>query len=132
MNHTKEIHAKRPTSPHLSIYKPQINSTMSIFHRFSGIGLFFGFSILTWWMICWVFSKFDQKIFDFINHGLVKFSLYLLLAAFFYHLLNGIRHLFWDIGKGYSICALFKTSYLVLIGAITLSGLFFAIIFGYL
>lgn len=129
MNHTKEVHSKRPTSPHLSIYKPQINSTMSIFHRFTGMGLFFGFSILAWWMIFWIFSKFDQKIFDFINHGLVKFCLYLIVVAFFYHLLNGIRHLFWDIGKGYSICALFKTSYAVLVGTLLLSGLFFTLIF---
>jgi succinate dehydrogenase / fumarate reductase, cytochrome b subunit len=132
MNHTKELHSKRPMSPHLSIYKPQINSTMSIFHRFTGIGLFFGFSILAWWMICWIFSKFDQAIFDLINHGFVKFCLYALVVSFFYHLLNGIRHLFWDIGKGYSLSALSKTSYLVLATTIILSIVFFTLIFGYL
>lgn len=132
MNHTKEIHSRRPISPHLSIYKPQINSIMSIFHRFTGIGLFFGFAAWAWWMICWIFSKFDQQIFDLINCIYVKLCLYIMFTAFFYHLLNGIRHLFWDIGKGYSICALFKTSYLVLLGTIALSGYFFALIFGYL
>jgi len=123
INH--EIRNKRPTSPHLSIYKPQINSTMSIFHRFTGIGIFVGFSILVWWMICWIFSKFDQEIFNFINCGLVKLCLYAVIVAFFYHMLNGIRHLFWDIGKGFSICALMKTSYMVLGGTILLSILFF-------
>ena len=132
MNHTKEIHSRRPTSPHLSIYKLQINSTMSIFHRFTGIGLFLGFSILAWWMICWIFSKFDQDIFNIINCIYIKFALYALVIAFFYHLLNGIRHLFWDIGKGYSISTLFKTSYLVIFGTIALSVYFFALIFGYL
>lgn len=116
---------KRPLSPHLGIYKPQINSTMSIFHRFTGIGLFIGFSVLAWWLVCWVFSKFNPNVFAFISLPIVKFGIYLLIVSFFYHLANGIRHLFWDIGLGYSICALFKTSYLVLVITIILSGYFF-------
>ena len=128
MNDSEKTTQRRPLSPHLGIYKPQINSTMSIFHRFTGIGLFIGFSVLAWWMVCWVFSKFNPNVFAFISHPFVKFSLYVLVISFFYHLLNGIRHLFWDIGIGYSICALFKTSYLVLLGTILLSGYFVYII----
>ena len=43
-----EVKNSRPTSPHLSIYKPQISSMLSIGHRLSGIGLFFcpGYALL--------------------------------------------------------------------------------------
>jgi succinate dehydrogenase / fumarate reductase cytochrome b subunit len=125
MTDSKISSQERPTSPHLGIYKPQINSIMSILHRLTGIGLFIGFAVLAWWMIFWVFSKFSPNVFSFISHPIVKFGICLLVISFFYHLLNGIRHLFWDMGIGHSICALFKTSYLVILGTLALSGYFF-------
>jgi succinate dehydrogenase / fumarate reductase cytochrome b subunit len=124
MSHTEEIHNKRPTSPHLSIYKTQISSVMSIFHRLTGIGLFIGFAMLSWWMIFWVFSKFDHDIFNWINCIFVRMGLYCLVMAFFYHLCNGIRHLFWDIGMGYSISAMHKSGWLVVFATILLTTIF--------
>lgn len=118
---------QRPTSPHLSIYKPQINSIMSIFHRFTGLGLFFGFAILSWWLVVWVFSGFDPYWFEIANLPYVKFCINLLIISFFYHFCNGIRHLFWDVGKGYSLPTLFKTSYLVLGATLVLTILFFIV-----
>ncbi|MGV2433417.1 MAG UNVERIFIED_CONTAM: succinate dehydrogenase, cytochrome b556 subunit [Rickettsiaceae bacterium] len=118
---------KRPLSPHLSIYKVQLNSLTSIMHRITGFGLFLGFSILAWWMIIWIFSKFDSTIFNFINYLFVRICIYLLMAGFFYHLLNGIRHLFWDIGKGYSISSMHKSGWLVIIGTIILMTIFYFI-----
>jgi len=129
MPYTDELHNKRPTSPHLTIYKKQISSVMSIFHRLTGIGLFFGFSILSWWMIIWVFSKFDHAIFNWINFLFVRIGLYLLISAFFYHLCNGIRHLFWDVGIGFSITMMHKTGWSVVIMTILLTILFCFITF---
>ena len=34
--------AARPLSPHLQIYKPMLTMTMSIVHRITGIGNYFG------------------------------------------------------------------------------------------
>ena len=124
MTHTEEIHNKRPTSPHLSIYRKQISTVMSIFHRLTGIGAFVGFAMLAWWMILWVFSKFDLEIFNWINCLLVRIGIYLLVASFFYHLCNGIRHLFWDIGMGYSIPAMHKSGWLVVFTTIILTAIF--------
>ena len=124
MSRTEEIHNNRPTSPHLSIYKLQISSVMSIFHRLTGIGLFIGFSMLAWWMIIWVFSKFDHSIFNWINCLFVRIGLYLLVSAFFYHLCNGIRHLFWDIGMGYSIPVMHKSGWVVIFATMILTIIF--------
>lgn len=119
MTRTNEIHNKRPTSPHISIYKKQISSVLSIFHRMTGIGLFIGFSIITWWLVFWVFSKFDPQIFGLVNNLIVRLSLYLLSASLFYHLCTGIRHLFWDMGYGYDIPIMNKTGW----GAVICAGL---------
>ena len=115
MSSTDELHAKGPTSPHISIYKKQISSVMSIFHRMTGIGLFIGFSVITWWMVVWIFSKFDPKVFGLMNNLIVRLGLYALSAALFYHLCNGIRHLFWDMGYGYSIPTMHKSGWSVVV-----------------
>jgi len=100
---TEEIHKARPTSPHLSIYKPQISTVLSIGHRLSGTGLFFMIAALSWWFILWVISKFDPSYLALFDNSFVKILLVLTSYAFFYHLCTGIRHLIWDTGRGFSI-----------------------------
>ena len=80
---TEEIHKARPTSPHLSIYKPQISSVLSVGHRLSGVGLFFMISAVSWWFILWVFSRFDSSYLEIFSNGFVKFLLVLTSYAFF-------------------------------------------------
>ena len=128
MSNTDDIQARRPTSPHLSIYKKQISSVLSIFHRLSGIALFMGFSIIAWWMVIWIFSKFDPKVFGLVNNLIVRLGLYALSGAFFYHLCNGIRHLFWDMGYGYSIPAMHRSGWSVVVISIVLTILFWVVI----
>ena len=41
----------RPLSPHLQIYRPQINMVMSVFHRLTGSALYFGAALIAWWLI---------------------------------------------------------------------------------
>src|SRR5882672_6293343 len=43
--------AQRPLSPHLFIYKPTLTMTMSIVHRITGGGLYFGTLLVAWWLI---------------------------------------------------------------------------------
>ena len=42
---------KRPLSPHMTIYRPQLNSAMSIFHRVAGCGLGLGAVLVVWWFL---------------------------------------------------------------------------------
>ena len=42
---------KRPLSPHLQIYQPQLTSLMSILHRLSGVFLSLGSVVLAYWLI---------------------------------------------------------------------------------
>ena len=120
----EEIHKARPISPHLSIYKPQISSVLSIGHRLSGVGLFFMISALGWWFILWVFSKFDPIYLKIFDSSFVRVLLIVTSYGFFYHLCTGIRHLIWDTGWGFSIRAINYSGWLAVIASILLTLIF--------
>ena len=101
----------RPLSPHLQIYKPQLTSLLSITHRGTGVFLTLGALFLS----CWLLS---------IAHGPQAYGQILLFAwvfSLYYHLCNGIRHLFWDIGLGLEIKTTYLSGYIVLAGSILLT-----------
>ncbi|MBL6621951.1 MAG: succinate dehydrogenase, cytochrome b556 subunit [Rickettsiales bacterium] len=112
----------RPISPHLTIYKPQITSILSISHRISGFFLYLGLLFLSWFIIFSNFQEFfiSEYYISFFNfffaNILGKTALLFWVLAFYYHFCNGIRHLFWDIGKGYEIKSV-KISGLIVIAA---------------
>ena len=95
---------KRPLSPHLQIYKPQLTSILSILHRATGVTLSMGSIILVLWIIALTLGEETYAMFSLIvNHWVSKFILLGFTFGLFYHLSNGIRHLFWDAGYGYDL-----------------------------
>ncbi|RYE12070.1 MAG: succinate dehydrogenase, cytochrome b556 subunit [Rickettsiales bacterium] len=112
---------KRPLSPHLSIYKWQISNSLSILHRISGVALYFGIIISTWIIVLLIYFYDDVHLLK-LN---CKYNIFLKIVlfgwsfAFFYHMFNGIRHLFWDRGKGYELKTMRMSGILVIIFSIT-------------
>lgn len=107
----------RPLSPHLQVYKPQLTTFMSITHRATGIALAVGTLMLVCWLIA---AATGETAFAEVQAFLGSIIGRLLLLgwsyALFYHMCNGLRHLFWDAGKGFEI----ETAYLtgrIVIGA---------------
>ena len=108
----------RPLSPHLTIYKPQATSLLSIFHRVASsllgfilIVIFLAFNlnvvfIGSSFQYCFYFDLFTVMPFLFVS--------YFFLGAMFYHVSNGIRHLSWDLGLGLDIKNLNTTGLIVL------------------
>jgi succinate dehydrogenase / fumarate reductase cytochrome b subunit len=95
---------QRPMSPHLQIYRPQITSAMSIFHRITGVALSAGTLVLVWWLAAAATS--DRAFATaswFIGSWLGILMLFGWTAALWYHFCAGIRHLFWDAGYGYDL-----------------------------
>jgi succinate dehydrogenase cytochrome b556 subunit len=96
----------RPLSPHLTIYKPQLTSTLSIFHRISGVSLslsfillFFFYSFCSHYFILYSFySFFIQLLYSDILLWITISLFSLLLIALHYHASNGTRHILWDFG----------------------------------
>ena len=94
----------RPLSPHLTIYKPQITMVLSITHRMTGVFLSLGIPLIIYWLYALSGGPAAYEMAsDFFSYSLVKVALFLWTAAFYYHLCNGIRHLFWDMGKGFEL-----------------------------
>jgi succinate dehydrogenase / fumarate reductase cytochrome b subunit len=104
----------RPLSPHLQIYSRQITMVMSISHRITGVALAIGSLGLLW-----VLVSLSMGADAFVTaqaclaSPLGQLALFLFSACLMYHLFNGIRHLFWDIGKGYAIPSVYKSGYTV-------------------
>jgi succinate dehydrogenase / fumarate reductase, cytochrome b subunit len=117
------VKSQRPLSPHLSIYKPQLTSILSIMHRATGVALSIGTVLLALWF--WS-AAYSPDCFAWLTaQASGWFGRTLLLgwtAAFFYHLSNGIRHLLWDIGFGFTLPAVYRSGYTVLILTILMTG----------
>jgi succinate dehydrogenase / fumarate reductase cytochrome b subunit len=112
----------RPLSPHLQIYRRQLTSVTSILHRFTGIGLAVGLLYLVCWLTAAAsgLDAFD-RLQSFNGSPIGKILLLGWTVAFFYHLLNGIRHLAWDAGWGFDLPTAYKTGYAVVIGTAVLT-----------
>ena len=95
---------ERPLSPHLQIYRPQFTSVLSILHRFTGVALGLGTLLLVWWLSALAAGpEAFAGAQDFIGSFIGRLLLFGWTFALFYHLANGIRHLFWDAGRGYAL-----------------------------
>ena len=112
----------RPLSPHLQIYKPQITSTLSILHRLTGVALGAGTLFLMWWLVA---AAAGPDYYAMVQGWLASFVGRVLLFGFtfalFYHLCNGIRHLFWDMGHGFDIDVAARNGWIVVIASIVLT-----------
>ncbi len=123
----------RPLSPHLQVYRPQLTSGMSIFHRITGIVLAFGLLPVVAWLLVLagppaIYPQF-MGLFDnwFGQLVILGFGF-----AYFYHFFCGIRHLFWDAGYFLSIKAVYVTGYCTIVAAFALTALMALKIYGVL
>ena len=94
--------ATRPLSPHLQIYRPMLTMMMSIVHRITGIGLYFGTLLLAWWLIAAASGPAPYANFEwFAGSWIGRFILFGYTWALIHHMLGGVRHLIWDTGRGF-------------------------------
>ncbi len=92
----------RPLSPHLQVYRPQITSILSIFHRITGVGMAFGSIFFVYWIGA---AAYGAEAFaaatELMTSWLGITFLFGWTFAVYFHMCNGLRHLFWDMGKGF-------------------------------
>ena len=112
----------RPLSPHLTIYRPQLNSVLSIMHRITGIVLFVGLVLLILWFFSLALGQAGFELFGMLINSLIgRLILIGSLCALWYHFFAGVRHLFWDIGIGFNLLWVKRSSYAVIIATISLT-----------
>ena len=112
----------RPLSPHLEIYRWQIGNTLSIVHRFTGLGLALGLLALCYWLVSLAsgeesFSAAERTFASPVGLALLIGWTF----AFLYHFLNGVRHLFWDLGLGFERRQRHASGWFVVLGAVALT-----------
>jgi succinate dehydrogenase / fumarate reductase cytochrome b subunit len=112
----------RPTSPHLSIYRWQIGNTLSILHRLTGAALALGLVALSYWFVSLAGGPDSYAAAARLFAS--PFGLAVLLGwtfSFLFHLLNGVRHLFWDAGKGFERTQRHLSGWFAVLGAVALT-----------
>ncbi len=124
-------HIERPLSPHLGIYKWQITMVMSILHRATGVFLSIGLLMLTCWLLAIATGSSEYaQVLDFFRSVIGRLLLIGWSFAFFYHFCNGIRHLFWDSGRGFEIEQVKKSGVFTIIMAVVLTSATWFILLG--
>ena len=113
---------KGPLSPHLQIYKWQVPMLMSIVHRGAGIFLSIAALLLAYWLLA--ISAGPATYAKVLVHIHAWYGTSFLIASVFslyYHLCNGIRHLFWDAGLGFEIKTAYRSGYTVIVISLLLT-----------
>jgi succinate dehydrogenase / fumarate reductase, cytochrome b subunit len=109
----------RPLSPHLQIYRLPLTALTSIAHRATGVALSGGTLLLVCWLVAAATGPAAfAGVSGFIGSPIGLLLLFGWSLALFYHLGNGIRHLFWDAGLGFEIATAEKSGYAVIAFAI--------------
>lgn len=116
------MNKQRPLSPHLQIYKPQLTSVLSIMHRGTGIIIAIGaiFIALWFWTAAAEGASYEAMR-SFLNSVFGKVVMFIWTFCTFYHLCNGIRHLFWDVGMGFELKHAYLSGKLVVVFALILT-----------
>jgi len=110
---------KRPMSPHMQIWRWHITMLGSILHRFTGIGLYVGALVAAGWLYCLMLGPGYYDAFEKIAGSIAgQVVLFGFTLCALYHALNGVRHLFWDAGQGFTPKVASATGWLVLVVAI--------------
>ena len=113
---------RRPLSPHLQIYKWQVQMVTSIVHRATGIALSVGTLLVLWGVFSLASGEDSYNQFKTCLGSPIGMILMIGWSwALFYHLCNGIRHLFQDGGMGYAIPQFIRSSWLSIIGSFVLT-----------
>ncbi len=119
---------RRPLSPHLQVYRPQLTSVLSILNRASGIASSAGTLLLVWWLVA---AASGPKPFATVQHVVANpIGLIVLFGwtlALMYHFFGGLRHLAWDSGRGFSLPATHRSGWAAIVATLAATALIWAI-----
>ena len=107
---------ERPLSPHLQVYRWQITMTMSILHRVTGVIITVGAFALACWLLALASGgEHYVRAAALLASPFGKLVLFGFSLSLVYHLLNGIRHLLWDMGWGFEIPEFYRSGWTVVV-----------------
>ncbi|KPP78543.1 mitochondrial succinate dehydrogenase cytochrome b560 subunit-like [Scleropages formosus] len=113
----KNSRLNRPLSPHITVYRWSIPMAMSISHRGTGIGLSTGISLFAVGALALPgdFAHYLGLVQSLsLGPAIIASAKFVLAFPVMYHTFNGIRHLLWDVGKGFKIPQVYRSGYIVI------------------
>jgi len=119
----------RPLSPHLQIYRIQMTSVSSILTRITGHALMVGVILGVWWLLA---AAVSDEYFAIANAVMMSWFGKLVMIgslwAVWYHYLAGLRHLYFDSGRGLEIKTAERLGWACIIGSVVLTALTIVIV----
>ena len=113
----------RHISPHLSIYRPQITSILSISHRISGVFQSLGLLIIFLLLLSLFIGETTHKYYMLVIESyLGRLFIFLYLLSLCYHMLNGVRHILWDLGFCFDIKNVYYSGYTIIFLTVVLAA----------
>jgi succinate dehydrogenase / fumarate reductase cytochrome b subunit len=115
----------RPLSPHVQVWRWHLTMAVSILHRLTGMFLYLGALLLAGWAVALAEGR--QAFAAFTGVFLAwpgRLVLMLVTLSGFFHLANGVRHLFWDVGKGFQPRTADRTAAIVVVFAVLATAMF--------
>ena len=117
-----------PLSPHLQIYRWHVSSLLSITHRIVGVINIIAVTFICFWTLFLLLGEKNYGlIYFFLNSFFGKFLIVFLCWSFSFHILNEVRHLFWDMGYGFDLRVAKITGIITFFGSFILTILFYLI-----
>ena len=111
----------RPLSPHLQVYKWQVQMVTSILHRATGMAWAVGMLAMVWGLLALAAGPERWDAFAAcVGSPLGQVVLFGFAWSLAFHLINGIRHLVQDAGYGYAIPDFVRSSWISVIGSVAL------------
>ena len=114
----------RPLSPHLQIYRLPLVAKISIMTRITGVGMMAGGILVVWWFVAGAYSPDYFAVADALLTS--WFGLLVLVGslwALWFHFANGIRHFFFDLGKGFDLPTVARSNWYVIGASVVLTVL---------
>ena len=98
-------------------------------HRITGVAMTLGLILIVAWLVA---AAFSPELFSLID-GVLRSWIGMIIIfgslwAFWFHFLNGIRHLFWDLGYGFNLSTVWRSGWVVVLGSIILTIFSFLIL----
>lgn len=107
----------------MQVYKWQLPSILSITHRATGVFLAAASLLLCFWTLAVAAGPENyQLLLDHLGSWYGKLLLLGTCFSLYYHLGNGVRHLFWDMGMGLDLPRAYLSGYLVIAFAFILTA----------
>lgn len=114
---------RRPLSPHVQVYRPQLTSVLSFTHRVTGLVLGAAMVALVGWLAAVAAGpQIYAPVRTLLDTTLAQPVLLIATFAFFYHLCNGVRHLVWDTGRGFELHQIYASGWAVVLASVVLTA----------